>query len=321
MKMEPAASLISSNMVMVAVCTRKRPELLEICLASLLRQNFPAGSFTPVIAVIDNDPQQSAFPVYKRATDGCGLWTSYIPAPKLGIAAARNAAIDHAIENGIPYLCFIDDDEVAHSDWLAGLMHPDYLSAPIVGGLHQMTYFQIPNWAAPVNPKKRKPEGSHVECAYCNNVRIHSSVFSKLRFDEGLGLGGGEDEDYFTRAFLAGYEMRFTQRAVTNEMAHPERYTVRGIFARSYWTAASNMRCRIMREGRVRAIARKAPSLALGPIGAACQFTVGVLICPVDRMGGFRMMIRGGKTLARHTGRLAALMGHIPQPYRSVVGR
>lgn len=307
------------NSVVIAICTYKRPNMLDACLNSLIALNV-ADDIHPHILVIDNDPKFSAHNTYCKWSKNCHFAHSYITQPKRGIAAARNRAVAFASENGADHILFIDDDEVAHPDWLAGLMHPDYIKFPIVSGWQIMDYPEsIPEWARPhkSNPKLEGSKGIPA----CNNARIAMSVFERLRFNEKLGLGGGEDGELFARARSMGLESRFTRRAITYETAHPGRHTLMGIINRTYWVAAAGMRERIIISGRARAIFGKCASIIFSSPIASGHIVAGLVVFAFHTTDGRRIMLKGCMIMAKALGRIAAIYGYIPQSYTSTVGR
>lgn len=111
----------SGLVVSVAVCTYRRPQLLDLCLASLAEQ---AAAGPHEVLVIDNGPQQEARPVVERwrqvfAGHGTGL--RHVAEDRTGVAFARNRGVAEA---AAPLVAFIDDDEQALPGWLEGLTAP-----------------------------------------------------------------------------------------------------------------------------------------------------------------------------------------------------
>lgn len=309
--------------VLIAVCTHKRPIMLEACLSSLLGQETDY-SFSHSIAVIDNDPAMSA-----HATVSVMALTSretivwYLHEPTRGIAKARNHALAFARKNGYTHLAFIDDDEIAAPTWIKNLMHPDYLDTPILGGRKIMSYgSNIPEWAKPRPPRRPKPmaiEGEHVGSVATSNMRIGPQILnSALKFDEAIGLGGGEDTDFVKRALNLRHQVKHTNRAITYETAHPERMTIRGQANRTFWYAAANLRID-MRGNRWLGI-RQIPSIIGSFPHGLLTMALGACIWPVRPDKGRRTILKGAKLIAKGQGYLAALVGHIPQTYRHTVG-
>lgn len=308
--------------VVVCVCTCRRPLMLAACLDSLAGQIVPTDS-TIEIVVVDNEVhpvarnfiadfkrRRSPFPVH------------YVHQPKRGIACARNAALDVAMHLGVDWVAFIDDDEIAEPDWVAQLMAPEYRDTPVLAGAVKHHWpASPPFWCS---PRERKPrqEGKRLKCALTGNVRFSTELIrAGLRFNEQLRMMGGEDQEFFAAAHKAGFEIRQTERAVVTELFHPERQTYRAQVSRAYWGAASDMRRMAVARGWTEAIARKAHTipflLIAGPLEMAAS--------PLFLVGGLsafkRRALAGGKKTAKAVGRAAAMVGHLPQPYRNVAGR
>jgi len=91
------------------ICTRDRPELLDRCLASVSRLEYPRPF---EVIVVDNAPNMPAREI-------CQRWTArYILEPTKGLSRARNCGARHASGDLVMYL---DDDAVAEPQWLIGL--------------------------------------------------------------------------------------------------------------------------------------------------------------------------------------------------------
>jgi glycosyltransferase involved in cell wall biosynthesis len=92
--------------VSVIICTLGTRQSLERCLQSVLSQSYPNFE---VLVVLNGDSAKALMPSLKRYPVRL-LYESH-----LGVCSARNLAIQHANGN---VLCFIDDDAVAHPEWL-----------------------------------------------------------------------------------------------------------------------------------------------------------------------------------------------------------
>lgn len=312
------------KLAVVAICTHKRPKMLEKCLMSLLAQDIPKGIIVHYV-IVDNDAAESGRPSYIKFTNLCSHWSTYIVQPKRGIAAARNSARAYAIESDADYLLFIDDDEQADSKWIAGLLHPDYLDTPILFGLNIMDYADsIPAWARPT--KFKFPAEGSSKSMGAGNVRLSRAAFEPHAFNENLELGGGEDGELFMRFKRWEFDMRTTKRAITYETAHPARHTISGIMDRAHWISAANMREEMIDKGRARIIAKRAPSMVFCFPVAIGQFIFGGLYLTIASIAGKettrarRHMLRAGKTLAVAAGRWDAICKRVPQSYAHTVG-
>ena len=244
--------------VLIGVCTAQRPHMLERCLVSLAGQLVDAG-ITVEIVVVDNEPAPNNRNLVRQLAATSPIRIHYVHECRRGIPFARNAVLGRAIEIGADWIAFIDDDEVAEPDWIAALMAEEYRHVPVLMGQRVMVYpARLPFWA-PQQHTKRYAEGQKMKTAYTHNVRFSMAlVHVGLRFNESLGLMGGEDQEFFSEAHCRGFEIRRTLRAITHETAHSERLTFAGQCYQAYWCAASDMRRDAVLKGRPAATVRKA---------------------------------------------------------------
>lgn len=306
-----------TKLVIVAVCTYKRPKMLDICLHSLVSQTVPIDVILQ-IAVVDNDQFGSGHQSYTRFAHCYPFWSVYLQEHKRGIASCRNKAIQYAREQEADFLAFIDDDEVAHEDWL--MEHMERSGQDILSGQHVMHYPEsIPNWAYSEKPKRIGKEGEDYGPGTGNMV-LSSRVFNSLSFDETLGLGGGEDMDFLRRARLFGFRRYYVPNAIVYESAHPQRYTFFGTIKRCHWEYAADMRYGIARRGKFKAILKKTPSMVFALPISLMMAIGGLALYPAHNTYGLRMILKAGKIMARALGRLTAIYGHIPQSYTVTVG-
>src|SRR5687767_1764078 len=98
--------------IAVAIVTYKRAAELKSAIDAVLSE-IGALPRPAALIVVDNDPDQSARSVVSQI--GSPL-VHYVVEPRVGIAAARNSALDAAKSSGA--IVFIDDDEVPQLGWL-----------------------------------------------------------------------------------------------------------------------------------------------------------------------------------------------------------
>jgi succinoglycan biosynthesis protein ExoM len=310
---------MSKPLIAVGVPTCRRPKMLARCLASLATQT--ADNFDLVIVVASNGPDADA---NRAAVERFATWSpfpvEYLHDPVQSIARARNAILDTARRAAAQWVAFVDDDAVAAPDWLANLMAPQYLHVPVLMGVNLYLYpTPRPFWAP--SDEVKGYEGQAHKTAYTGNVRFSAElIHAGLRFNERLGLMGGEDNEFFAAAHARGFEIRQTLRAVTREVAHPERLTYRALVYRSYWCAASEIRRLSITQGHARAALRKAHTIPLNLIFGTAWIIAAGAAAIISRRTFKRFAIEGGKKLAKAAGRTAAFIGVNPQPYRIIHG-
>jgi len=298
--------------------------MLARCLKSLSAQEVPSA-IIPHFCVVDNAANSQTAKVFSHWNGSHGHLATYLPEPTRGIAHARNRALDFALEAGADYLAFIDDDEIAKPDWLANLMAPEYLHVPVLMGAQIYHYPDpAPFWAREKGLARvdDSDEGLYCKTASSGNVRFNMDLAKAgLRFDERLALTGGEDNDFFARAYEAGFPITKTYRAVTHEPVHPERLTYRYQVYRAYWCAASDMRRFATHKGWPRAILGKFASLPANFITGLVLLSASLVAGAMLKEKAFKKLaLRGGKKIAKSVGRTIAIFGIMPQPYKIIHG-
>ena len=213
--------------VSVVVCTRNRPEYLELCLASI-RELSPSPH---EIIVVDNDPASA---VTRRVTERYPE-VRYVPEPRPGLSVARNTGI---LNCSGAIVAFTDDDVEVHPGWidvvrtefcdsdlmaLTGLVLPAELETPAQQAFQgdalgwgwgyraldfDRTFFNatkhvgVPVW--------RLGAGA--------NMAFRREVFDELGlFDERLGAGASgcsEDSELWYRLLAEGHQCRYSPAAV-----------------------------------------------------------------------------------------------------------
>jgi succinoglycan biosynthesis protein ExoM len=308
---------MSKPLIVVGIATCRRPKMLARCLASLAAQRGVEGfDVTVVVASNGIDAKHTEAAV---VADRYGA--VFLCDPVQSIARARNAVLDAAIRLKADWVAFVDDDAVADPDWLASLMYPDYLDTPVLMGVNLYVYPEPRPFWAPADDEPKGYEGQRCKTAYTGNVRFSAALLhTGLRFNEGLGLMGGEDNEFFAAAHAHGFEIRRTLRAITREAAHPERLTYRALVYRSYWCAASELRRLMLTRGLAGAALRKAHTIPLNVVFGACWMLAALAVAPVSRNAFKRLAIEAGLKLAKGAGRAVALVGGLPQPYRVIHG-
>ena len=210
----------------VIVATRERPASLEACLRTLLAVDYPAFE----VLVVDNAP---ATRVTEELVERLGGPASrYLVEPRPGASRARNLG---AREAAGEVLAFTDDDVLADSQWLRGLVR-GFGRAPgvacvtgLVPSAELETEFQLlfdsrVSWGTSCEPRLYDlDENRHIDSLYPYipgalgtgaNFALTRRAFQSLGgFDEALGPGrpalGGEDLDLFVRVLLARHRVAY----------------------------------------------------------------------------------------------------------------
>jgi len=235
----------------VAVCTRDRPKRLARCLKSLLSMETSAFglSVSMEILVIDNAPSTSETSTLADSLPG----VSYFLESRPGLDFARNRALKEA---GGDLLAYVDDDVIADSGWLAGLMeawmeHPD--AAAFTG---QVLPYQLSTKAQILFEKRGGFRRGFNTIRYAQkldghpaypfsagvfgtgaNMAFRTRILKRLNgFDEALDTGpplpAAGDHDIFCRLIRGGYSIVYKPEFL---VFHEHRRELKALL-RQYWS-------------------------------------------------------------------------------------
>lgn len=235
--------------VTVIVCTYRRPRQLQELLNSLATQEI--AGLRPQLCIVDNDAEQSARSVVSAAAQQFPWPVQYVSQPVKNIALTRNAGLETVQTD---YLAFIDDDEVAVPCWLHSLvMLAQQNNADLVFGPVLPVYpDKMLPWliSGGFYDRPRHPTASRVPLleARTGNVLIKHSILEKndLKFDESLGLSGGEDYAFFEMLYRDNVLSLWSDEAVVTEEVPADRATPRWLLKRSFriGSVEANLMCR-----------------------------------------------------------------------------
>lgn len=309
--------------VTIAVLTFHRPDELVAALEPIRRQARDlvegGGVSAARVLVVDNDPGASArSAVASLAADD----VDYVVEPTPGIAAARNRALTEAAESDV--VVFIDDDERPRADWLRSLVAvwDEHRSAAVAGRV-------VPAFDGPIDPwitdgrffvRRSLRTGTSVTAAAAGNLLLDVAQLRSLgvRFDERLGLGGGEDT-LLTRAIVArGGTILWCDESIAEDHVPADRATRRWVLKRAWSHGNTTTVVDLILAGsprerltvRVRAVLGGAARVVAGA-GRAAVGTV---------LRSNRHAARGLRAAFRGAGMAAAALGVTYQEYARSTG-
>lgn len=224
----------------VCICTYRR-QSLALTLASVLGQRGVTGPVRVIVA--DNDDTPSARGLVEAAARD-GLDVLYVHAPARNISIARNACLDASTA---PVLAFIDDDEIAHENWLGELLvalDDGGGRAAVFGPVRAVYPADAPTWAREADLHSTRPveTGRGVDTGYTSNALVRRASLGAARFDEALGRSGGEDTDLFTRLYADGARFGAAPAALVFEDVAASRLSTRWLAARAFRSGQTHAR-------------------------------------------------------------------------------
>ena len=217
----------STSTIICSVCiaTYRRPNLLKKLLISLEQQLLPESVEMEVI-VVDNDANKSAEVVVQRVQKLSRVQYYYYNQPVRSISLTRNMGVENSLGE---YILFIDDDEIASTEWLSHLLGTiktfkvDGVFGRVIGDFNPET----PKWMKkgdfffiPV-----KTTGEKATHKYTTNCIIKASLLRGLKepFKPNYGLTGGEDVELFDRLERQGARFIYSYEGFTSEYVPPSR--------------------------------------------------------------------------------------------------
>jgi hypothetical protein len=292
----PEASLTSG--VTIAVLTYRRPVDLAALLPMLLAQVGEVSSPARIL-VVDNDPAASA----RGYVGSLGSpLIRYVNEPKPGIAVARNRALDECAD--VELMIFIDDDERPVDGWLQSLLdtHRKTGADGVVGPVASRFTGELDPWIAGGGffTRRRLATGTEVTVAATNNLLLDMASVRRrsLRFDEKLGLIGGEDT-LFTKQLTRGDgRIVWCAEAMVHDIVPADRMTRRWVTKRAFRMGGSASRVDVLVAGSFAArTLTRVKQLALGSsrVGAGLvRLALGVVTFDQGRRAaGVRNCARG----------------------------
>lgn len=309
--------------LLVTICTRNRPRLLEGCLRSVTASGVPAG-IECAIAVIENNHEITCAAQVERIARETGWSIFVVLEPELGLPFARNRCGITAVERGFDWVLYIDDDEEATPGWLETMIAAAQCNEADVHYGRVISIYPpgTPDWMALPEPNKRAT-GTLLTKAEGHNTLVKSRIFApdglNLRFDETLRFTGGSDTDFFTRVHKAGAVIRWLGEAVVKENVPANRMTLDWQLQRAFRVAISISVLHEKQRGKAKAALR---SITKGAGRLAGGLVMMIPALPALLMGtrGKTFAFRQAKQVASGLGSFAYIFGIRPQPYRKVDG-
>lgn len=228
------------SIVTICIATYKRPNMLGNLLKSLSMQTILGNQNVQIkVAIVDNDPSASAWKIIKQWKDRNRLPIVYEVEEKRGIPFVRNRLV--RLAKGSDFIAFIDDDEIAHKNWLEELLNAQamYNADVLTGPVIPIYQDQPPDWIIKGKffDRPQYNTGDLVKTAGTGNVLVRNALLDQVKgpFEEKLELQGGEDTLLFTKlSRYFGAHMVWANHAVVAECIPSTRVRVSWLVKRRY---------------------------------------------------------------------------------------
>lgn len=242
--------------VTIGIPTFRRPDRLATLLDGLPERiaELPASAVVARVVVADNDPNGSA---RSEALKERGLPVVHTVVPMPGIAAVRNRILDQA-EGDV--LAFIDDDERPLEDWLSALVltWTDHgRPAAVMGRVISEIVGDPDPWVLATGQfrRPRRVTGTTIPVAAAGNLLLDLAQVraSGVRFDEGIGLAGGEDTLFSRQLVAAGRTLVWCDESRAVDVVVPDRLTRDWVMRRAFSSGNSTVHAELgVMSGRTR---------------------------------------------------------------------
>jgi succinoglycan biosynthesis protein ExoM len=291
----------------ICIATYLRPLGLARLLDSLERLKLPSGLRVETI-VVDNDENGSARSIVESRADSLDS-IRYCIEPHRNIALARNRSVAQARGE---WLVFIDDDEVADENWIAGYWELiereqcDGAMGPVLPRLEEIVtpWLDVETFYA--RPRYATGEPLGEGDLYTSNGLVRRRLFDEFGFDSAYGRTGGSDSELFGRMLRSGARFVWCDEARVEEFIPPERHRFGWIAQRAF--RGGLIYTRIARS-------RISGGNAGCAIRALAQLCGLALLIPVAAFGGRRALARVGVRICTQAGHLWTLMGRSYEEY------
>ncbi|TIX86662.1 glycosyltransferase [Rhizobium sp. P44RR-XXIV] len=325
------SSISDSRRICIGTITRGRPVMLRALLASYAEMYIPPNTHLHFIIVENNDipTLQDVIDEFGKRLPQCTI--QYEIEPRLGIAFARNHVLEAALSANGHLLTFADDDEVVSKDWLIELLaerdasHLDILGSPVrfASPSPDISMWRKMVWSG-MNKVNRSGEAKalrnhSIGKSHCIRIATGSWMANLtffrntgLRFDNSLGLSGGEDWQLWLQAKRLGAKTGWAPRAIVFETVPIERLTLRYQYLRSRDHSTNLISKKLKAKPAIVAV-----HLAGSIAGRILRLSFYVVAAPFTRGNS---LVRAASCLGSMAGLVQACLGRTSAHYDRIHG-
>jgi succinoglycan biosynthesis protein ExoM len=308
----------------VAICTYKRPVMLQQCLGSVFRQAVPEG-WRIELLVVDNDAASTLPPVLQPMIERAPFQVHYVVEPQQGIPYARNAACRESLRLGADWLLFLDDDEEAEPNWLQAYAHAvGRATADAYTGSVRFVLPEVLGGPSQIGcTLANKADLCSLKRAATNNVMISTAILTPphaMAFDTCMAFSGGSDLEFFTRLTEQGGKILFVKDAVVSERVLEHRLRLGWKLQRQYRVSANKIYIKFKKYGVFKTVVFSQKELLMRML-EGLLFGIATLPCLLaGRKRYENMRLKCLVSFAKAAGIVTGLFGCHPQPYKKIDG-
>jgi GT2 family glycosyltransferase len=200
--------------VSVCIPTRNRPDDLVACIGSIVMSSIGVSQ---IVVADDSTDDRTRDLIESRCS-----FVTYVPGPRQGLGANRNAAIDAATGD---WVLFLDDDARLGADFLtvmAKMAAAQGGRKAVFSGVEQQEtglVFPRDQDFLGFQTRQYRPDDA-LNTLVINATLFPTALLRALRFDRHL-VYGYDEVDIASRARAAGYEIVFCPGAVNRHYPSP----------------------------------------------------------------------------------------------------
>ncbi|AYG76059.1 glycosyltransferase (plasmid) [Rhizobium sp. CCGE532] len=319
------------RMICVGTVTRTRPQMLSNLLKSYSRLNVPEGIRLHFIIIENNETTSLGQAIENFREQVPKSTVQYELETRLGIAFARNRALEAALAAGGDILTFADDDETVEEDWLAQLLAArdaqdfDIVASPVrlapppasASSWNRMVWSGMDRMNRNSEAKSirlvERGKAKHIKLATGSWMgKLEFFRRTGLRFDNTLGLAGGEDWQLWTDALKLGASTTWTPHAISYETVPIERLTLHYQYRRSRDHSSILIERRNSKGSKT-----GSPKMFASILGRVWTLSYCILAAPLT---GGRTLVRAASCLGSIVGLLRGHLGFASLHYQTTSG-
>lgn len=309
--------------VVVALCTRERPRMLQECICSIQKLKLPENWKLHLVVVENGNQPNCEERIVNQLKTTPHIGYTYKLEREIGISSARNTSIEEALNSDPDWIAFIDDDEQVPEEWLINFntaMQMESADA-YTGPVERVLTEEAPIWYKS-STKLNYKNLSILDTAATNNTLANANLFNgvkmNLRFDESLNFSGGEDIKLFTTVSNNGGVIRFVADTLVYEYRTSQRTRISWLIKGEYQAGIMLARYWVETQGRLKALKNFTFKQFIRLFHGSLFTIWGIIILPFSRRY-IRYLVKGLCKFAWVVGLVAGYFNATHKKYKYVI--